>query len=105
GREASRPVSALALLLPSHAARLRSADCSFPLPRASRKAELLLPRASMSALGQKHVHPTHQLTKAQKYFDLELRATSAQRSSFALSKTSFSPERGQRNRGLSASHP
>src|SRR5258708_8539371 len=58
----------------------------------------------MSALGQRHFHPTLQKAKVQKYFDEELRATSAQRNSFSLSKTSLSPERGRRNRGLSASH-
>jgi hypothetical protein len=43
--------------------------------------------------------------KAQKYFDEELRTTTAQRNSFSVSKTSFSPEREQRNRRSSANHP
>jgi len=44
-------------------------------------------------------------SKITKYLDEELRTTNAQRNFVSLSKTSFSPERGQRNRRLSASHP
>jgi len=55
----------------------------------------------MSALGQKQFHWTQPKVEAQKYFDEELRATNAQRNSFSLSKTSFSPGHAQRNRGSS----
>src|SRR6266849_2775072 len=55
--------------------------------------------------GQKHARLKQRKAKAQKYFDKELRTTNAQRNSFSLSKTSFSPKRADRSRGPSVSHP
>src|SRR5260370_35383594 len=53
---------------------------------------------------QKHVRLKQRKAKSQKYFD-ELRTTNAQRNSFSLLKTSFSPKRVDRSRGPSVSHP
>src|SRR5260370_31920742 len=105
GRAALRPASELVWPPASPAAPLQSADCSSPLPRATRRVELQFPRGRLLALGQKHFHSRHQKAKGQKYFDLELHVTNAQRNSLSRSKASFSPASARRNRALWGSHP